>query len=121
MKAYQPTAPFFVSFCNRLTAAAKVEIAKSEFPVKDRLTLPKRPFWSKRISVDTKSFGKSGVSGAVKTAGKQGWKAMEGGEIKILRLKPPKKSQKMEETEETPRITECHLATSVQRYQTSNV
>jgi hypothetical protein len=34
-----------------------VEIAKSDFPVKDRLKLPKRPFWSKRIQVDTKILG----------------------------------------------------------------
>lgn len=33
-----------------------VEIAKSDFPVKDRLKLPKRPFWSKRIQVDTKNL-----------------------------------------------------------------
>ncbi|CAJ1355143.1 unnamed protein product [Effrenium voratum] len=33
-----------------------VEIAKSDFPVKGELKLPRRPFWSKRIEVDTKNL-----------------------------------------------------------------
>ena len=33
-----------------------VEIAKSDFPIKDRFKLPKQPFWRKRIQVDTKNL-----------------------------------------------------------------